>query len=220
MSDADIRENRALKTGESMTTKPVAPKDHFPLRAALITGVPGTGKTTLSKAWCLESNWAYLSLNDLVEEKQLYTGIDSADMAKIVHMTSLKTEAAEWIEKQTKPCLVDGHLGCELRLPVDRVLVLRLHPGELVSRLEKRGYTPAKVHENKMAELLDYCTIRSLKTYRPAQVFEMDVTGLDARKMMARFGEFVGAEKPPSRFSPHVSWGDELLAEAERPDGF
>ena len=180
----------------------------------LITGVPSTGKSTLALDWCEKNTWAYLSLNDLVEEKKLYTQIDQEDMSKIVRMRELEAEANEWIAMQDAPSIVDGHLGCEIKLDVDAVLVLRLNPKELQSRLEKRGYTPTKVDANKMAEMLDYCTIRSIKNYGEDKVFEMDMSGKSLQAELKEFEEFVKSGLHGANFRPHVSWSEELLGQA------
>lgn len=181
----------------------------------LLTGVPATGKTTLAKAWCQKMGWAYLSLNEMVEEQKLYSGVDEEDMAKVVRLTALETAANAWLRAQKGPCVVDGHLGCEIELDVMRVLVVRLNPNELAKRLEARGYIPSKVRENKMAELLDYCTVRAVQVYGAKKVYEMDETGKTPDKNLAEFAGFASAATPPDSFRPHVNWGDELFKEVD-----
>ncbi len=178
----------------------------------LVTGVPCTGKTTLALEWCAKNDWTYLSLNDLVEQEKLYAGTDQEDMAKLVKLDELEHEANEWIRRQEKSSLIDGHLGCELGLDVDCVLVLRLEPNVLAKRLEGRGYTPSKVNANKMAELLDYCTIRSIRNYGEKNVFELDTSGQDVRGLTSQFEKFIDSGSK-GRFRPHVSWSAALLAQ-------
>ncbi len=178
----------------------------------LITGVPCTGKSTLALEWCAKNDWAYLSLNDLVEQEKLYTGTDQEDMAKLVKLDELEREANGWIRRQARSSLIDGHLGCELKLDVDLVLVLRLEPNALAKRLEGRGYTPSKVNANKMAELLDYCTIRSIRNYGEKNVYELDTSGQDVRGLIGQFDRFI-ASGSKGKFKPHVSWSAALLAQ-------
>ncbi|MDE1798575.1 MAG: adenylate kinase family protein [Candidatus Micrarchaeota archaeon] len=194
-------------------TKPVKTKSKP--TAILITGVPGTGKTTLCQNWCAREGWVHLALNDLVENQGLYSGIDEEDMSKVVRLPAMEQAANQWLSKQVKPVLVDGHTGCEVRLNVSRVLVLRLHPGELARRLQARGYSPAKVQTNKMTELLDYCTVQSIRNYGAAKVFELDVSGNTEAQTLAAFAEFMKSKTPGPKFKPHVDWSAQLFKEVD-----
>jgi len=182
--------------------------------AILLTGTPCSGKTTLAKAWCGKNKWVYLPLNELVEKKKLYSRIDKKDGAKIVKLKALEKEANKAIAQTSRPLLAEGHIGCEIKLDVARVLVLRLEPNELIKHLSKRRYSSAKLQENKMAEMLDYCTICSLEQYGSSRVFEMDMSKKTIKQNLASFAKFVSANKSGLRaFLPHVSWSEALLAE-------
>ncbi|VVC01865.1 Putative adenylate kinase [uncultured archaeon] len=182
----------------------------------LLTGTPGTGKTSMAIAWCKKNGWKYLSLNDIVEKKKLYSRIDKKDGAKIVKLGALEREANKEIARSSSPVLVEGHLGCELKLSVDRVLVLRLEPKELVRRLHKRSYSASKLQENKMVELLDYCTVRSIDVYGARAVYEMDVSDKSKKGNLLRFARFASARIVSSSFKPHVAWSAALEAEAQK----
>jgi len=180
----------------------------------LITGVPSTGKTTLARAWCEKSGFPALSLNDLVEEKKLFSEIDETDMAKVVRLGALLREANAWLSRQAASCIVEGHLGCEIKLKVDRVAVLRLHPQELEARLRLRGYVPGKIYANKMSELLDYCTIRSLKNYPKSRVYEIDLTGrLSPEQSFEDLGNIFAGTSAAAKLRPRVDWSSLLFEE-------
>ena len=188
---------------------PLSPKKPLSI---LLTGVPGIGKTSLALAWCEQSDWAYLSLNDLVKTEGLYTGVDERDGAKVVELGKLEAAANEWLAAVHSPAIIEGHLGCDIRLKVDRVLVLRLHPDEVELRLRARLYNAYQLEENKMAELLDYCTIHSIKHYGSRRVYELDLTGCSLQQSVSALRQFAASAKPPAEFRPHVSWSDALLA--------
>ena len=178
----------------------------------LLTGVPGTGKTSIAREWCAQSNLAYLSLNDLVKAEGLHTGTDARTGALVVEMDKLEEAANAWLAAVHSPVIIEGHLGCDIKLKVERVLVLRLHPDEVVSRLRARNYNTYQLDENKMAELLDYCTLRSIRNYGSRKVYELDLTGKSVAQSVSALREFAASAKPAAEFKPHVSWGTALLA--------
>ena len=56
----------------------------------------------------------------------------------------------------------------------DKVFVLRVHPDILRSRLEARGYSESKIHENLEAEAMGVCTAEAYDIYGE-NVQEIDV---------------------------------------------
>lgn len=181
----------------------------------LITGVPGIGKTTLAKAYGAAMGQEVLYLNELVEQKKLFSKVDEADFAKVVKLPQMAKAANAWLSKR-KSCIAEGHIGCEAKLKVDRVIVLRLRPSELEKRLMARGYNLTKVRANKMSELLDYCTIRSIETYGEKKVWEVDMTGRDKpEQSFEDMGDIIAGVSAANALRPRISWSDELLAEAD-----
>ena len=142
----------------------------------LITGVPGTGKTTAAKLLSEKTGAALLDINKIVEVARLYSGVDETDGAKLVRMKELQTELSSAIRSEKRSIIAEGHLGCEMKLPVSRVIVLRCEPKVLRQRMAARNYPPAKVSANALSEALDYCTILSDKNYGKKKVWEIDTT--------------------------------------------
>lgn len=58
----------------------------------LLTGTPGTGKTTISHLLAEKLGCQLVDINHLVEEKHLYTGLDPEKDYKIVDMDALEGE--------------------------------------------------------------------------------------------------------------------------------
>ena len=56
----------------------------------LITGVPGTGKTTAAKLLAEKTGAALLDINKLVDVLKLYSSVDETDGAKLVRMKELQ----------------------------------------------------------------------------------------------------------------------------------
>jgi len=186
----------------------------------LITGVPATGKTTLAKDWANATGSAWLSLNSLVEKGKFYSEIDESDMSKVVRLSALSASANKWLGLQSGNCVIEGHLGCEFKLNVDKVAVLRLEPSELERRLKARGYVPDKIYANKMSELLDYCTIMSLKNYGAKKVYEIDMTGrLLTSQSFEDLGNIVAGTAASKKLLPRISWSEQLMADVNLVSG-
>ena len=141
------------------------------MRIAL-TGVPGTGKTVIADS-LKKKGFEVISLNELVEEKKLWSGVDEFG-SKIVNMKKLELEANQILRKK-RECVVEGHLACEMKLKCDFAVVCRTKPDILEKRLRKRGYPEKKLNENLMCELLDYCTILSLQNYKKVYEIKSDL---------------------------------------------
>ena len=80
-------------------------------KSVLITGVPGTGKTTLASAISKKSGAFLLEINELAELLGLYTHTDKDDGAKVVRLPELSRELSAAIKAEKKDVVSEGHLG-------------------------------------------------------------------------------------------------------------
>ncbi len=156
----------------------------------IITGTPGTGKTTVAKL--LEKRLGIPVYDDKI------AGKGSVDLRRL----RMKAMA---IVRREKDVIFEGHLYCEVKLPADRVFVLRTNPFALLKRLEERKWSRKKVMENVLAEALDYCLIKAEEKY--GNVIQIDTTNKSPEEtaeliMMGIAGEFQGES---------VNWSQELL---------
>lgn len=180
-------------------------------KTVLITGVPGTGKTTLAAAICEKSGAFLLEINELAELLGLYTHTDESDGAKVVRLPELSRELAAAIKAERKSVIGEGHLGCEMKLPVQKVLVLRCDPRELRQRLAPRNYPPDKLAQNALSEALDYCTVQSEKHYGARKVWEIDTTGKAPAQVQKEAEAIISGKK---KSHARVSFPDALEREA------
>jgi len=126
----------------------------------LLTGTPGTGKSTLSKLLVKKLSGKLVKINQLVEEKNLYMGLHPEKRYLEVDLNALKKEIKRIVTKSPKKdfwVIVEGHLSHYIS-NANLVLVLRANPHVLEERLRSRGWTDAKIRENLEAEALDVCT--------------------------------------------------------------
>lgn len=114
-----------------------------------LTGVPGTGKTTVARH--LADAFTVVEARRLAEEAGAVEGRDEARDADVVDHERLRQSAREHLPEGR--VLVEGVLAhhCD----PDAVVLLRCHPDPLRERLAARDWPQAKVDENVMAETLD-----------------------------------------------------------------
>lgn len=165
----------------------------------LVTGTPGTGKTTTAKALAKLARAKLVDVNALIKEKKLFEKRARGESEKTVKLAALK-RALEKILKTEKNVVVESHLLCEIRLPCDAVIVLRCHPLELEKRLRARGYPLWKIRENVLCETLDYCLIKALEQYGGKRVKQIDFT--KPLGVRALFKKILAGESDSVNYAP------------------
>lgn len=158
------------------------------MRIAL-TGVPGTGKTTLAAA--LATRCRVVHLNDLARDAGLLTEMDEARGAYVVDMDQLADKLNALLEDEEGTVIIEGHFAHEM--DVDAIVLLRCDPLLLYERLKARGWREEKVRENVEAEALDVLAQEILDIGGPTA--EVDVTALSVEDAAARLWTI--AESPP-----------------------
>ena len=137
----------------------------------VITGTPGSGKTTLAEALHRRlKNSNMISVNSLILEKKFFISREKdgtliADMGKLGR--HLRQEA-----RNTKGMLIlEGHLLCEIGIPGATAIVIREHLNTLEKRLLKRGYQWSKIRDNLISEAIDYSGSTARMNYK--KVYEI-----------------------------------------------
>jgi len=149
-----------------------------------VTGTPGTGKTTLSKALAKALGAHYINLTQFISERKLYSNIDRKRRTKIVDMARTRSSLTSELGRTKRPVVVDTHIidGIVPRRRVRRVIVLRCHPKVLEARLRAKKWKANKIHENVLAEIVDSCLTAAVKEYRWRKVIQFDTSRLSVRR--------------------------------------
>jgi adenylate kinase len=137
-------------------------------QAVIITGTPGTGKTTLSKLLSKEG-YSFIEVGKLVKEERLYDYFDEETDSYVVNDDLLNARLIELIEENSssKPIILDGHV---VELPPSYValcIVLRTSIGLLRQRLIDRSYNASKIEENIEAEIMEVILTDMFNLYGP-----------------------------------------------------
>jgi adenylate kinase len=137
----------------------------------IITGTPGTGKSTLARKIAFEEDRAVLHISDLLEQEGLDCEWDSNNQCFLVDVVAL-SEALEEHIRMDSELIIDGHLSHEVSPDlVDRCIVCKCELSELKSRLDDRGYSEAKVRENLDCEIFDVCFTEAIERGHDPEVF-------------------------------------------------
>ncbi len=162
----------------------------------LITGTPGVGKTTVSRLLADKINAFLIDINELVNEKHLYTGIDEEKGYKIVNLDDLFNEIDNIIGKiddSNKYIIIEGHLS-HLFEKSDLVIVLRANPDVLQERMNTKGWNNAKIRENIEAEAIDVCSYEAFEIHGD-KVNEIDTSNISPQEAVDLIIEVINGEK-------------------------
>ncbi|KAF9580339.1 hypothetical protein BGW38_003056 [Lunasporangiospora selenospora] len=138
----------------------------------LITGTPGTGKTTTSEMTAEATGLMHINVGDLVKSKSLHEGLDTEYDSYILDEDKLIDEMEETMRPGGK--IVDFH-SCDI-FPerwFDLVVVLRTDNGVLYPRLEARGYNAKKINENMECEIMQVVLEEARESYAEQIVVEL-----------------------------------------------
>ncbi|BCU68431.1 adenylate kinase [Sulfolobales archaeon HS-7] len=122
----------------------------------VVTGTPGTGKTTIAKLLAQSINGIYISTTQLVIERKLYIEYDSDSASYIVDEKRLDSELKAEL---TSALLMSSNVVVDTLFPSivknpDLTVVLRKDPCSLYEELLSRQWPEGKVIENVEAEII------------------------------------------------------------------
>ncbi|KAF8641120.1 hypothetical protein AX17_000762 [Amanita inopinata Kibby_2008] len=161
----------------------------------VITGTPGTGKSTHAQLLATESPipLKHINVGDWVRERGLYEAYDEEWQSYTVDEDKLLDEL--------EPLVADGGIiidwhTCEVfpeRWP-DLVVVLTCNHTTLWDRLEKRGYPLKKIQENNEAEIMEVVLDEARTSYPTEIVVDLKSESMeDLESNVNRIAEWISA---------------------------
>jgi len=128
------------------------------MKVIIVTGTPGTGKTTFAKKLSKEKNYDYFDVNRIIKKYNLSEGYDKRMKTHLVDVKKLNKILIRIIIKSKKGLVIDSHLSHYLpKRYVELCYVIKCNIKKLKRRLIKRGYSKSKLRENLDAEIFDVC---------------------------------------------------------------
>ncbi len=133
-------------------------------KAIIVSGTPGTGKTTIAKKFSKEKNYEYVDINEIIKKNKLNEGYDKKRKSLIVDTNKLNELLISLIRNSKETLVIDGHLSHYLDKKYVRLCIItKCDLKILKKRLEKRGYGKNKIRENLDAEIFDTCKTEALE---------------------------------------------------------
>ncbi|MDQ1280493.1 MAG: adenylate kinase [Thermoproteota archaeon] len=167
-------------------------------KVIVITGSPGVGKSTVSKALADKLEALYVSLTDVVKNEKLTLRFDEQRDTFIADLNRLSKRVEEIIGDAPGDVIIEGHYAPDV-VPASlasHVFVLRFDPDSLRTRLEKRGYSEKKILENIESEALDICLVNAIERYGEDKVDEIDATQRTVEEVVEEITQVLGGRRP------------------------
>ncbi|KAF2076482.1 hypothetical protein CYY_002222 [Polysphondylium violaceum] len=144
----------------------------------LITGTPGTGKSSLAESIASSLNLNHFDIGKLVKEKELYEGWDDEFQCWIIDEDKVIDELDPILIQGG--CVVDHHTSEWFpERWFDLVVVLRADIENLNERYEKRNYSQIKITNNIDCEIMQVCLDEAIRSYDEKIIKEMTSNSIE-----------------------------------------
>jgi adenylate kinase len=164
----------------------------------LITGVPGTGKSTVSKLLAKRLGAEEIDLLELARRGRLITGYDPQTGSMVVNEKKISSAVSKII-KSDRDYVVASHLAHFVSPNLAKLcIVLRCDPQVIEKRLKRRGWLKGKIHDNMICEYIDCCLIEALKVGHKKHLHEIDVTKKNPKQVEREIFDVLEGKKKPS----------------------
>ncbi len=174
----------------------------------ILTGVPGTGKTSLSLIF-KKMKYKVISINEFVKKKRLFKKENGEYIVDIKNLDKKLTYEVKKLAKKNNNILIEGHLACELKkinsLHPDLCIILRRKPLLLKKILEKRKYKERKVKDNLECELIDYCGTKARENLN-CPIYELDIDNKAALDKLIKLIKESRKDKIENLKDVYVDW--------------
>ncbi len=171
----------------------------------IVTGTPGTGKTTVSTILSKKLDASHIELSRFSIENGYVVEDDVERDTKVVDIEPLSSAVMGIIQESFSPVIVDGHYAHDLvdEALISYLFVLRKRPWDLKGVLETRHYSSEKVWENLEAEIMGVITGEALELF-PSKVIEIDTSDQTPDETSEQINDIIEGGTMPEK--PIIDW--------------
>nr|CCA23523.1 adenylate kinase putative [Albugo laibachii Nc14] len=136
----------------------------------LVTGTPGTGKSSLCHELSERSGFRHINVGELIKERHLFSERDEAYDCLILDEDKVLDEMEEMLAEGGQ--IVDFH-SCDFfpERYFDLVVVLQVSNTILYDRLKARKYNEKKLQENVECEIMQVVLQEAMESY-PTEIVQ------------------------------------------------
>jgi adenylate kinase len=151
------------------------------MQILIISGTPGTGKTTVSNNISNYIEAKVISLNELAISENLIEKYDTKRDTSVINDEKVINFLINLIEDYKKEdpefLIIESHFSDIVPEQfINFVIILRCDPDELYERLKTRGYKKEKIRENVQSEILGNCVNYFINKPLNVPILEIDTT--------------------------------------------
>ena len=133
-------------------------------QALIITGTPGTGKTTLANKLSLLFKKEVINISEYAKKHDLLEKYDPKSDTYDLSEKKLVKKLVKDIQNNEDLLIIEGHMSHFLpKNTVKLCIVCKTELKELRKRLDKRKYSEKKIKENLECEIFDICLNEALE---------------------------------------------------------
>ena len=128
------------------------------MKAIIVSGTPGTGKTFVARKLAKKLGFRYINVKRIISKRKLKGRYDKKRKSWVVDEKKLAKILEEIIRKNNKNLVIDSHLSHFISPKlIDLCIITKCDLKVLENRLKKKHYSKTKVRENMDSEIFDIC---------------------------------------------------------------
>jgi adenylate kinase len=189
------------------------------MQILIVSGTPGTGKTTISKNISNYIKAKVISLNELAISENLIVKYDAKRETSVINNKKIISFLIELIEDYKKEDLefliIESHFSDIVpEQYINFVIILRCDPDELYNRLKRRGYKREKIRENVQSEILGNCVNYFINKPLNIPILEIDTTNVSIESITKTIVDILRKKIDIDDFyAGKVDWLEKLFQE-------
>ncbi|MFX0071505.1 MAG: adenylate kinase family protein [Candidatus Hermodarchaeota archaeon] len=153
------------------------------MKIIIVSGTPGTGKTSISRRLSEIINVKVLTLNEIVISENLTIKYDKERDTYVIDekklISYIRTQINDIHKQRYDYLIIESHFSDIVPEEyVDLAIILRCDPDVLYQRLKLRGYKHSKIIENLQAEILGNSVNYFLQKQIRAPILEIETSNL------------------------------------------